>query len=74
MFNLLPQNEQRALALEYRLRLLIVALFALLFIGALAGGALIPSLFLSSQREDIALKNEEALKGETPELAECPAE
>ena len=64
MFNLLPQNEQRALALEYRLRLLIVALFALLFIGALAGGALIPSLFLSSQREDIALKNEEALKGE----------
>lgn len=64
MFNLLPKTEQRTLTLEYRLRLLIVALFALLFVGVLAGGALIPSLFLSSQRETVALKNEEALKGE----------
>jgi hypothetical protein len=64
MFNLLPKDEQHLIEKEYRLRL---AIFSLLFLGVFcvsASVALVPSIFLSTQKEAIVFKSYEKLKAE----------
>lgn len=62
MFNLLSKDEIDALKKEYRLRLTIVALCFFLGVILVASIALIPTIFVSKQREAIALHNDAALK------------
>ena len=64
MFNLLPQEEQLSVDHEYRLRLAATGLLFLAALSTVAAIALIPSLFLSYQKEAVILKRETALKEE----------
>lgn len=61
MFNLLPKTEKEAIRREYRIRLATVVLwfsFATLVIGSLL---LLPSWFLSAQKEKVAQSRFDAL-------------
>ncbi len=51
MFNLLPQEDQRTVLLEYRFRLAIIGMFFSAVLWMIASVALAPSLFLSHQVE-----------------------
>ncbi|MBI2476364.1 MAG: hypothetical protein HYV67_03925 [Candidatus Taylorbacteria bacterium] len=64
MFNLLPQEEQQAINREYRLRLAATSLLFLAALSAVASVALLPSLFLSFQKEAVILKRADVLKAE----------
>ncbi|MSU55460.1 MAG: hypothetical protein EXS46_02890 [Candidatus Taylorbacteria bacterium] len=73
MFNLLPQQEQRAALKEYRLRLATVALFFLCILGVVALVSLAPSLFLSYQNEfDLESVYEPLSKGVDMHLKDDP--
>lgn len=64
MYNLLPQQEQRWLVREYRLRLAALSLFFLTAIAALSVVALIPSLFLSFTKVSLTTGIEKALQND----------
>ena len=64
MFNLLPLEEQHAVIREYRLRLAVTGLLFLAFLCVVASVALIPSLFLSRNKEEAVLKSNSVLKDE----------
>ncbi len=61
MFNLLPQLEKKILRREYRIRIGIVALGLSFVTLLIASVTLVPSLLLSSQREESATRRFEAL-------------
>jgi len=61
MANLLPKSEQDNLAHEYRLRFAAVALLLFGSLGTVALAALIPSLFLSHQKEVVIAKTFDTL-------------
>lgn len=64
MFNLLPQKEKNEVAKEYRLRFAVISLILFGCLGGLALIALIPSYFLSYQKESAVRKLDEVLKRE----------
>lgn len=73
MFNLLPQTEKETIRREYRFRLVIVALGLTFVTLLIAGILLVPSVLLSSQKEEAAERRFEVLmksveKGKTEEL------
>lgn len=61
MFNLLPKTEKEAIRREYRVRLVIVILWMLFATVIIAATLLIPSYFLSSQKEKAAAERFETL-------------
>ncbi|MEK7170654.1 MAG: hypothetical protein AAB767_05185 [Patescibacteria group bacterium] len=61
MSNLLPQTEKETIRREYRIRLAIVALWLLFAAVSIASALLIPSYFLSSQKEKAASERFETL-------------
>lgn len=65
MYNLLPQMQKDALLREYRSRLVIVALFLFSLALAMASVLLVPSVLLSSQREESATRRLDALRSRT---------
>jgi hypothetical protein len=78
MFNLLPQNEKSNLEHEYRLRFAVVGLFLFCSLGTVAFIALIPSFFLSHQKESViaesyALLNKDEALGSKSKLEEVLA-
>lgn len=64
MFNLLPQEEQRLLDREYRLRLAATGLFFFAALSVIASIFMLPSLTLLSGKESLALKSRDSLKKE----------
>ena len=64
MFNLLPKEEQKAVDREYIVRLFATSLLFLASIGLAAVISIIPSLFLSYQKERILEKNNTTLAEE----------
>ena len=64
MFNLLPQEEKSAIDREYRLRFTAVGLFFLASLCIVASISLIPSLFLSYQKDQAVVKRYKDLERE----------
>ncbi len=62
MYNLLPKFQKDILLREYRSRLVIVALFLFSLALTVASVLLVPSVLLSSQREESATRRLEALR------------
>ncbi len=64
MFNLLPNQEKKLREREYRLRLVTVSLLLFGALGTIASVLLIPSFVVSSQKEKLAILENESLKKE----------
>lgn len=62
MFNLLPNADKAAIRCEYRLRLATVSLWFLFATLLSASFLLVPSLFLSSKKEEIARLRAESFR------------
>lgn len=60
MFNLLPEDDKAAMRREYRMRLATVSLWFLFATLLAASLLLVPSLFLSSKKEEIARRRLES--------------
>ncbi|MDO8482353.1 MAG: hypothetical protein Q7S86_00860 [bacterium] len=67
MLNLLPQQDQRNLASDYRLRFAAVALLLFCSLGIIALAALVPSFALSYQKEVLVKKNIDELRKDSAE-------
>lgn len=67
MFNLLPQQDQKDLASDYRLRFVSVALLLFCALGIIALAALVPSFFESYQKEVFVQKNIDDLRKDSAE-------
>ncbi|KKU68187.1 MAG: hypothetical protein UX89_C0006G0011 [Parcubacteria group bacterium GW2011_GWA2_47_16] len=67
MFNLLPQQDQRNLASDYRLRFCVVALLLFCSLGIIAFAALAPSFAVSHQKEALIKKNIDDLRSDSVE-------
>lgn len=67
MFNLLPQQDQRDLVSEYRLRFAVITLLLFCALGIIALAALAPSFVASYQKEILTKSNIEILKSDVIE-------
>lgn len=67
MFNLLPQQDQRNLASDYRLRFVVVALLFFCLLGVIAIAVLVPSFLMSHQKEVFTKNSVAVLKAEAAE-------
>lgn len=67
MFNLLPQQDQRDLASDYRLRFAVVVLLLFCSLGIIALAALAPSFWMSHQKEVFTKNSVAVLKEEVAE-------
>jgi len=65
MYNLLPQIQKDTLLREYRSRLVIAALVLVALALVIASVLLVPSILLSSQKEESATRRFEALRSRT---------
>ena len=70
MFNLLPKAEKDAVRREYRIRLAVVILWFSSGTFLVASFLLLPSFFLSTEKERAALRQSETL-GKSVEMAEA---